>query len=239
MATPKLTPTQLSLNKLLKSYSSLIKSFTYYDYQNNPTAQKLEALYISKLDNPKEIQAILSFSYYLNRLQIGLSINDPLTHQAFSDIDMDSLKHHVATLFGLAKNYALVEKLLCEEYAEDYRSSQGEHPSVYEPLIQKLKDTCTLLAISFRQYKADETLWARNPQAKKDYIKQWEMLCANELFKNESSSRVKFYYQFLQNNYGLNQQTKAKADALLALSLPNVSTLAIAKEIIETSSRLH
>lgn len=229
MATPKLTDNQKAINDILKDKGYY--TFTASDYVKHDDAIKLLNLYeASKTDFVKKF----SFDLYIYK-RLGYKKISSSSINIDSELD----KLAVTILLGLT-NETVEEKIMDEEYSEALSQDEDGHYSFDSRLQSKVNswvDYCKQIDLCFAQYEEDENQWSKSAKDKSLYKQQWNQLSKKALFKNDSI--VAFYNNFLDQNYGLNQKVKAKADYLLTLNLPNVNSLAIAKKIVETSKLLH
>jgi len=224
MATPLLSTTQMTINSKIKKVYKKFVSFTYYDYQDNDYAIKLEKLHTSKA-----VMAKVNFSGYM---QIYL-------FKEYKYIDKDNSVNSIMVdstmrLFRLS-SYTIAKKIADIEYAEaysDYINDEYES-DIIEKLIT-LKEYCKNINLFYKQFRSDKENWSKSAKAKKEYIAMWDDLSNTELL-NENIS-LQDYVIFLKKGYSLNQKKKAKVDYLLSLNLQNITNSSISGQIIETSS---
>lgn len=229
MATPKLTPEQQEINDMLKERGYY--PYKYYDFSKDENAIELYRLFLNK-DTSWNASLKLD-GFLLNKLRNKKRPDHPVTWE--SEYDRLATK----MLFGMT-NEALLLKVMDVEYGTLCEQDKLTGEYRFDSRIQKKVDDwisyCKTLDRCFEQYQADVSIWSKSAKAKKAYKLQWKELSETPLLRRDPENIVHSYCQFLENNYGINQRTKAKAKFLLYLELPNISEYKIAKKIVETSS---
>ena len=220
--TPKLSKTQKEINSILKGLG--YKTFTQSDYQTDPLGIKLDALYV----NTNTLARVTFYHFIYTALKSK-------KNSKVLNIDNDIEKIAVKELFAIS-NDSLAEKIMDTYYNDSMTVNEDSIISFDTSLQTKIDDLskyCKSINVAYQQYESDVDQWNTSTKAKQAYKKQWEQKLKQPLLQNNED--IKFYVHFLKQNYGLNQRTKAKADYLINLQLPNISKLAIARKIIESS----
>lgn len=228
MASPKLTQEQQEINSILHEAGYL--TFTVEDYSKNSKAITLLEKYKARNNS---MMGKENFRLYMHG-----ALQDRRNSKQFKNLDNSTQFHAVQVFFGL-KHKPLICKLLSIEYENALTTSEDGIQAFDTELNNKRKywiHTCHSIDRCFKQYEEDQHIWMKSADAKKEYKKCWKQIADSQLFQYEQESLIHTYVSFLENNYGLNQKTKAKADILLSLKFPNVNTLTIAKQIVQNSS---
>lgn len=232
MATPKLTHEQQEINDMLKERGYY--TYKYEDFIKDENAIELYGLFLNK-DTSWNASLKLD-GFLLNKLRNKKRPDHPVTWE--SEYDRFATK----MLFGIT-NEALLLKVMNVEYGTLCEQDEITGEYRFDSRIQKKVDDwiiyCKTIDRCFEQYQVDKSIWSKSATAKKAYKQQWKKLSEKPLLRRDPKNIVHSYYQFLENNYGINQRTKAKVDSLLLLELPNILQYKIAKNIVETSSLIH
>ena len=222
-----LTNAQKELNCLLKEEG--FYTFTANEYQSDPHAVELLKRYTTKVSQ-SSLPILNALLYLQTALQYKKIPNSPIT--------MDTSIEYYATksLFGL-KNDALIRKIMHQDYAQAiYQDASGacHFDIALQSKVNTWVQECQHIELYFQQYKMDKALWSTNPVGRKSYLDEWKKLCMKPLFN--ATNLVRSYVHFLEQNHGLHQKLTCKAKILLKQSLPNITSLSIAKEITRSTS---
>lgn len=227
MVSPCLTTAQKELNCLLKKEG--FYTFTANEYQSDPHAVELLKRYSTKASQTS-LPILNTLLYLQTALQYKKIPNSPMTMQT-------SIEYYATkSLFGL-NNDVLIHKIMYQDYAQAiYQDASGA--CHFDTALQSKVDTwiqeSKYIELYFKQYKMDKALWSANPAGRRCYLDEWKKLCMKPLFND--THLVQGYVHFLEQKYGLNQKLTCKAKILLNQSLPNITSLSIAKEITTSTS---
>jgi hypothetical protein len=229
--TPRLTEEQKQINKTLTSLGYL--TFKTHEYTTDRNAMKLLELF-NKIKQNASVVADINFIIYIYYNLSGRKL-------ANSQIDIDTETEIIAiSIFYGINNLSLATKILNRDNLAYSRYCDQDENGVFEfddeinNKLDSLISYSKLMNVYFKQYKNDEAIWSLNTKAKKDYINNFRNLLSQPLFKKLCTQEPS-YTSFLKQNIGLNQIIKTKATYLLSLKLPNVSSLALASNIIRHS----
>lgn len=229
--TPRLTEEQKQINKKLRSLGYF--TFKSHEYTTDRNAMKLLALFNLCKQNASVV-ADINFIMYIYRNLSGRKL-------ANSQIDIDTETEIIAiSIFYGINNLSLATKILnrnnlaYSRYCDQDENGVFEFDDEIKNKLDSLISYSKLMNVYFKQYKNDEAIWSLNTKAKKDYINNFRNLLSQPLFKKFCTQEPS-YASFLKQNIGLNQIIKTKATYLLSLELPNVSSLALASNIIRHS----
>lgn len=229
--TPRLTEEQKQINKTLTSLG--YSTFTTSEYKEDSNALKLLELF-NKIKQNASVVADINFIMYIYCNLSGRKL-------ANSQIDIDTRNEIIAiSIFYGINNLSLATKILnrnnlaYSRYCEQDENGVFEFDDEIKNKLDSLISYSKLMNVYFKQYKNDEAIWSLNTKAKKDYINNFRNLLSQPLFKKFCTQEPS-YTSFLRQNIGLNQIIKTKATYLLSLELPNVSSLALASNIIRHS----
>lgn len=232
MATPKLTIEQQQINKMLKDRGYY--TYKYADFNKDENAIELHKLFINK-DTKWDANIKLDW-FIFKKLRDKKLHNNPVNW----DIEYDRLATKM--LFGI-DNEALLQKVTHTEYGVycEQDTITGEY--YFDDKLQSKVDSwikyCHSIDRCLQQYSIDQAIWSKSAKNKREYKKYWKDFSQQPLILNDTNNIIHTYNKFLDDNYGLNQSTRAKAKFLLSLELPNISTYKIAKEIVETSELIY
>lgn len=225
---------QKAINDILKLHSSKFPAFTELEFRKEgSSAYKLEKLYMKTIDKAlgqqEKLWASTNFYYLVYRTIVKSKKID--RYDEF-DVGIYAARTSVANIFGL-HNKLLIDELICMEYTETYYCDFYLESEIYEK-VSAWVDCCSFVNTLMKYLKEKYPQWSSLSKEEKRSISVYALM--KETSFRDNSSQLQYIVDFLDQEYGLNQKSTAKAHCLLSLGLPKINTLAIAKKIEMYSS---
>lgn len=175
-------------------------------------------------------------------LPISVKFEIYLKNKLIDTLDVNAIQIKTSTAKALGLHHqSTINKLACDAYLF-FGMTNPCHECGYEYEVNDLQRKinawagyCQVVKESKHFIKKTFPQWGKmRPKEKTDIINSWKAL-ASIPFMQSSAHNFSFFIDFIEN-YQLNQGEETKAKALLALNIPNITSIEIAREVTKYSS---
>lgn len=228
----KLSHLQREINAELKAENGKRKSFTELEYRTNEDAITL----LSMKDGTYKFESSDVIDH-MGEYRQFLRIISQTTEEFF----VKDIKEATARAFGIQHN-PLINEIADAAYMFKGMTNtcpECGHATEANDLQQKIDiwiHYCAMVKEYIKFIKDTFPNWDKMKPKEKDEVLHYWKLLANAPFSRQQAPFLSLFIDFIDNNYQLNQDKEAKANMLLRLNFPCITTIEIARDVTTYSS---